>query len=327
MQSFNAHYFDGRSSIPKRVILELHEGFVRMAEFNLSYELKDIEVRAKLKDTPQTVSFPDGSYCELDARDFFSLPDTKEKIILKIESKIRYAVISFVVLAAFVAFCLTYGATMLANFLAPQMPKSIVENISRQTLEFLDENFMSTSNLSQKRQDFIKKRFDKLLNKNSDFKLHFRFSEFFGANAFALPNGDIIIFDDLIELDKDSELRGVIGVLAHESGHVVHMHGIKLLIKSSISSALIGYFLGDFSGFATTFTAAVIDAKYSREYENEADSYAIKAMKENNISAEHMADLFDAMIEKLHIGNVTSEHSILSSHPMMDERIKKFREE
>jgi Zn-dependent protease with chaperone function len=326
MQSFNAHYFDGRSSIPKSVTLELHESFVRIAEFNLSYELKDIKVRAKLKNTPQTVSFPNGSYCELDARDFFSLPDTKEKIILKIESKIRYAVISFVVLAVFVAFFLTYGTTMLANFLAPQIPKSIVENISKQTLEFLDEN-LSESNLGQEKQDFIQKRFDELLNKNSAFKLHFRSSELFGANAFALPNGDIIIFDDLIELDKDPELKGIIGVLAHESGHVVHMHGIKLLIKSSISSALIGYFLGDFSGFATMFTAAMIDAKYSREYENEADSYAIKAMRENNISAEHMADLFDAMIEKSRIGNTTSGHSILSSHPMMDERIKKFREE
>jgi Zn-dependent protease with chaperone function len=307
------------------VTLELHDRFVRIQELNLSYDFKDIEVGVKLKNTPQSINFSDGSYCELKPNDFFSLPNSsKDKLILKIESKMRYALLAFIVLGAFTAFCLTYGAEMLANTLAPQIPKNIAEKMSTQAFEFLDENHMSQSKLDNKTQDFIKRRFDKLLNKNADFTLHFRKSELLGANAFALPNGDIILLDDLVKLEEDEEFNGIIGVLAHESGHIVHMHGLKALVKTSISSALIGYLSGDFSGFTTTFATTAIDAKYSRDYENEADLYAIEMMKNNNISTKYMADLFDAMVKK---SEEQSEYSILSSHPAMEERIKKFRED
>ncbi|MDR0666077.1 MAG: M48 family metallopeptidase [Campylobacteraceae bacterium] len=325
MQSFNAHYFDGKKSIPKSVTLELHDNFVRVLELDISYGFKDIEIRAKLKNTPQTVSFPDGSYCELDAADFFCLKN--DKFILKIESKIRYALISFAVLALFVAFSLTYGAEMLANALSPQIPQSAVEKISAQTLEFLDKNYMSQSKLDNKTQDFIKRRFDKFLNKNADFTLHFRESELFGANAFALPNGDIILLDDLVKLEENREFNGIMGVLAHESGHIVHMHGLKSLVKTSISSAIIGYLSGDFSGFTTALATTAVDAKYSRDYENEADLYAMEMMKNSNIPTKYMADLFDAIVKKYEEKTKISEYSILSSHPAMKERIKKFRED
>jgi Zn-dependent protease with chaperone function len=314
--------------MPKSVTLELHDTFVQIRELNLSYDFKDIEVRTKLKNTPQSVTFPDGSYCELGADDFFSI-NNQDKFILKIESKIRYALISFAVLGVFVAFCLTYGATIVSNILAPQIPKSTIEKINKQTFEFLEEYYMSESKLDKKTQDFIKMRFDKLLNKDFNFKLHFRASEFFGANAFALPNGDIIILDDLVELEDDPEFRGIMGVLAHESGHVVHMHGLKTLVKTSISSALIGYLSGDFSGFTTAFATTLVNAKYSRDYEAEADLYAMETMKKNGISAKYTADLFDAIVKKYEeqSNSKISEYSILSSHPAMKERIKKFRED
>ncbi|MDR2081021.1 MAG: M48 family metallopeptidase [Campylobacteraceae bacterium] len=326
LQSFNVHYFDGRSSIPKSVTLELHDTFVQIRELNLSYNFKDIEVRAKLNNTPQSVTFSDGSYCMLDASDFFSLPNSKEAFILKIESKMRYALMSFAILGVFTAFCLTYGAAMAANILAPQIPKSAVERMSAETLELLDKQYMSASKTDEKKRDFITKQFNALLNKNGNLKLHFRSSAFFGANAFALPNGDIVLFDDLIEIEKDKEFRGIIGVLAHESGHVAHMHGLKMLIKSSISSALIGYLTGDISGFIASFTTMVIDAKYSREYENEADLYAMKVMKNNNIPAKYMADLFDEIAKKDTVSDNATLKSLISSHPAIEERIKKFRE-
>ncbi|MDR2100452.1 MAG: M48 family metalloprotease [Campylobacteraceae bacterium] len=324
MQSFNVHYFDGKSSVPKSVTLELHEDFVRIAELNFAYEFKDIEIRAKLKNTPQSVSFSDGSYCELGADDFFCI-NNQDKVILKLESKIKYAALSFAVLCLFVLFCLTYGATMAANMIAPQIPKTAVEKMSVQTLEFFDKYYMSESKIDKTKQDFIKRRFNMLLNKNSDLNLHFRSSEFFGANAFALPNGDIVLFDDLVEIEKDSEFRGIIGVLAHESGHVAHLHGLKMLVKSSISSALIGYLTGDFSGFITSFSTLMVEAKYSRSHENEADLYAIKVLKKNNISTAYMADLFDEIAKKHKLSDNTTLKSILSSHPLIEERIEQLR--
>jgi Zn-dependent protease with chaperone function len=332
MQSFEAHYFDGKSSNPKRVTLELHEDFVSIAELGLCYKFEDIEVRAKLKNTSQTVSFMDGSYCELKDSDFFALPGKNiDNIILKIESKIKYSIASFVVLALFVVFCLTYGSTMLSNMLAPQIPKSAVELISKQSLELLDENYMSKSELDKKKQVFIQKRFNDIFGEEYNFKLHFRKSEVFGANAFALPNGDIILLDDLVQLEKDAGFRGILGILAHEGGHVVHNHGLKLVIKSSVSSAIMGYLIGDFSGFAATFATFAVDAQYSQSFEKEADLYAIEIMKKNGISTKYLADIFENIMKQEGMtqenpSSDSSYKSFISSHPSMHERIIRFRE-
>jgi len=322
MESFSVYYFDGKSSKPLDVTLELHSDSVCILELGLFYDFKEMSVGAKLKNTPQTISFKDGSYCELGALDFFVLPKNRgSRFILALEAKIKYAVAAFVVLVIATVLTLTLGSTYIANFLADKIPERMLERSGAESLEFLEKHYLAPSNLTSEKQDYIQKRFTKIFGNNS--KLHFRSSPAIGANAFALPNDDIILLDELVELDKDENLRGIIAILAHERGHVVHKHILKTMIKSSISSSILGYLIGDFSGFATTIAAFTLEASYSREFENEADMYAIDMMNKNNISTTYMADVFDAALKK--DGNL-GEHSFLSSHPAMDERIKKLRE-
>ena len=54
--------------------------------------------------------------------------------------------------------------------------------------------------------------------------LLFRDGGKFGANAFALPSGKIIVTDQLASLLNDEQ---IVGVLAHELGHVVYRHGMR----------------------------------------------------------------------------------------------------
>jgi Zn-dependent protease with chaperone function len=322
MKSYEVRYYDGRSSRPTPARLELYDTYAQVA--GRVYQLGQITVGAKLHGTMQAVNFDDGSYCELSPNDTFILPeDTTTPLLLRLEHKLRYALLAFAVLAALTAFTLTYGASIAANLIAPHIPESIVDDASKEALELLDAQYMQSTMLTVIEQHKIAERYRDILGGNAT-KLHFRRSKELGANAFALPSGDIVLLDGLVRLDKDPELRGVIGVLAHEKGHVVHLHGLKALVKSSISSAILGVLIGDFSGLLTSLATFTIDAKYSRDYEREADQYVIDTMSAHDISTTCMADLFEAMADKDKSANASSR-SLLSTHPAMDERIKALR--
>ena len=77
-------------------------------------------------------------------------------------------------------------------------------------------------------------------------------------------------------------------VFAHELGHVVKRHSLRQLLQST-SVAIISYFI---LGEATdgllealnTLPAFLMNNSYSREFENEADEYAIQLLKDLGIS-------------------------------------------
>jgi Zn-dependent protease with chaperone function len=320
-QRFKAFYFDGRSSKPQEVTLVLLDDCVWIQEINVTYPLKTIEVGAKLKDTPQSVSFTDGSYCTLLASDFFSPPnDGINRFAFKLESKTRYSVFAILFIALLTAFSLTFGSTLAANAIANALPQSAIDAISQSALSILDNNYLSPSKLSEEKQEAIKRSFAQI-NDDKCCALRFRQSNTLGANAFALPNGDIILLDDLVYLEEDEQMRGILAILAHEKAHIKLKHGLKNIIKVSISSAIVGYLIGDFSGLAAGGATAIIDAGYSREYEEEADAYAIEKMRELGVSTRYAADIFEKL--RLKTGD---DYSLLDSHPLMDERIKRFRE-
>ena len=101
--------------------------------------------------------------------------------------------------------------------------------------------------------------------------LHFRNAPDIGANAFALPGGDVVVTDGLVELATSPEQ--VAAVVAHELGHVAHRHGLRNMVQASILAALVSYWTGDFSSLATAGATAVLSAAYSRDFEREADDY------------------------------------------------------
>lgn len=55
-----------------------------------------------------------------------------------------------------------------------------------------------------------------------------------GANAFALPDGTLVVTDELVELAGDNDDE-VLAVLAHELGHIHERHGLRLLRTQGLS--------------------------------------------------------------------------------------------
>jgi Zn-dependent protease with chaperone function len=118
-----------------------------------------------------------------------------------------------------------------------------------------------------------------------------------GANAFALPGGHMVITDDLVTLLKDQP-DAIVGVLAHELGHVQHRDGLDMLVRSSLISAIFGIVLGDSSGFFATIPATLVTQSYSRDAESRADAFAAQTLHKAGVSPAVMAVFFERLLKE-----------------------------
>lgn len=135
------------------------------------------------------------------------------------------------------------------------------------------------------------------------------------VNAVALPGGRILIFRGLI--DEAGSPDEVAGVLAHEIGHVEHRHVMVALLRRFG----IGLLLGS-GGSAAEYGQALIESRYSRSAEREADDYSVEHLKKAGISPAATAKLF-ARLGKQE-AELPGVFVYMASHPPSIERRQRF---
>ena len=324
--------YDGKSSKEHKVTLDFTFGRrVKIASHNIDVALEEIVIESRLGNTPRIIEFPNGIRCKSEENDKidqvlldFNLNKSKTH---RIESSVGLTIGSVLLTVGFVWFMLTGGANYTANVLANILPQSTLDEVSTLTLEQLEENFLEESKLSERQERIIQAHFDKLTEGDSRYKLHFRSSPEMGANAFALPSGDVVLTDQLVALSRDDEFRDILGVLAHEKGHVVEKHSLRMAIKTGLASVIIGYITGDISIIATTIPTVLVNSSYSRDFEREADTHAVKEMDRLGVSTIYMANLFEALAkEHEDLENNSSMGNLMASHPLTSKRIEYFKQ-
>jgi len=142
-------------------------------------------------------------------------------------------------------------------------------------------------------------------------------------NAFALPGGRVYFHSALLrEARSPDEFAGV---LAHEIGHVVHRHGMEQLISTAGTGALIGFILGDMTGIsvAAGLGATIIDARFSREAEREADRFAADLARRLDYQPAGLAELIGRVGQD---NDFTRALALLSTHPLTGERLAALSE-
>jgi beta-barrel assembly-enhancing protease len=136
-------------------------------------------------------------------------------------------------------------------------------------------------------------------------------------NAFALPNGYILIYSGLIlNSDNQEELSGVI---SHEIAHIELNHIMKKLVKEMGLSVLISMTTGNGGTEIIKEAAKMLSSTaYDRSLEREADKRAVDYLIEAKINPEPFADF----LYKLST-NEGRNHKYLnwiSTHPDSKER-------
>jgi Peptidase family M48 len=142
-------------------------------------------------------------------------------------------------------------------------------------------------------------------------------------NAFALPGGRVYLFSGLLARAENPD--EIAGTLAHELGHLKHRDSVRNLIYNGGTSFLIGLLFGDITGSgAVIFTSrALVTSSYSREAEQNADAFSIDVMHRLGRSPKALGELLSRVTGK----EVDKSLSILASHPLTEERLRRMSEE
>ncbi len=144
-------------------------------------------------------------------------------------------------------------------------------------------------------------------------------------NAFAVPGERIITTRKLIA--KAESADEVAGVLAHEMGHGIELHAETGLVRAIGLSAAVELMLGGSGGTLANVGVALAALSYSREAERDADTHALRILKNAAISSKGLAAFFARMKkEELDVGGDSTRGVLdaVSTHPNTVERIAKI---
>lgn len=335
--SVSAHYYDGHSAKRHDVVLALDGETLRVqgGDIDRSGSLHELRISEPMGQAPRLVTFPDGAFCEV--RDHAALQALlhetgyRDHFVVRWQYSLRWIAASTLLCLAFFAAGYVWGLPWLAGHLAGKVPESMAQSISDQALDSLDKSLARPSELPLARQEEISRAFDRLRPPDGvavPHRIVFRASKALRANALALPSGTIVVTDGLVRLaQKDEEL---LGVLAHELGHVRARHGLRMILQSSIVGLITAWYIGDISSLLAAAPAVLLQAGYSRDFEREADAYAIAMLRANGMPPARLADLLERLETSRHAGAPADDDAApaidyLSSHPATAERLRTLR--
>lgn len=360
MTTVEAVYFDGRSARKLPVIIRLQGGEVHVhgAEVNFIAPFDIKRLSEKLGTAPRTLHFADGGHCLV--KDHAALQTmlqeagyAQHSLVSGLESRWSYAGIALLFTLLAVAAAYIWGLPILAKEVAERVPPDIARKMDEQTLFLLSKHALQPTQLTLAQQQKITQKLQSLLPPEGEakpnFHLVFRNSEMIGPNAFALPGGTILVTDQLVRMaDKPPASQDqVTGVLSHELGHVAHRHALRQFLQGSIVAVVMTWYVGDISSLLASVPTALLETRYSRALESEADDYAIATMERNHLSPGLLADMLvklesfyqvqssdkakskaEAKIKqqdkaKQDDGNMLEGY--FSTHPLTKDRINKLR--
>ncbi|MCZ8293182.1 MAG: M48 family metallopeptidase [Hylemonella sp.] len=199
-----------------------------------------------------------------------------------------------------------WGTPWAAAQLSRHVPLEWELSLSQQAMTQVDQAWLKPSQLPPERQQELRAQFTALLARLEPslkrypayaprYELHFRRG--MGPNAFALPGGTLVMTDELVEAAAKQGLGddALLGVLAHEIGHVEHRHGTRLIVEQGVLNVGLGLALGDVSSLVSMTSTVLTGLAYRRQHESESDCFALALMASAQLPTAPMADLLLGM--------------------------------
>jgi Zn-dependent protease with chaperone function len=247
--------------------------------------------------------------------------------LYQLESRIGYVLGALLITVALLWLGINYGIPALAKRIAFSLPTATEKMLGQEALAGLDKILLEPTQLSLERQAELKVLFAGMtlsIEGARDYQIVFRASSKMGPNALALPSGIVVITDALVNLSKNN--NELVAVLAHEIGHLEQRHELRRLLQGSATGVLLIAITGDLSSvasFGAWLPALLVDTKYSRSFETEADEFSFEYLKRHDIPTDSFVDIIQRIESKSGTGGHLPDY--ISTHPATQERILNFR--
>ncbi len=318
-----AVYFDGQTSQAKEVILlidaELNALCLQFADgehwfwdikklnfesYGSSLEIRNEEISGAL------IEVQDEYFQE----EFYAIMKANNRV--DIHSRLLHLGFSKIVA---IALALFVGAVCAYLFLLPPiaertarlLPESFDDYIGEAFMEqFLEDNIID-SRRTEALEDFV----SALKLPNQD-KLRFMVVVSDEVNAFALPNGQIVIYTAI--LDKMKGADELVALIAHETAHVQRRHSVQMLARNLSSYIFVSIVFSDINGVMAVLAEnahTLNTLAYSRAFEQEADELGLQILINNRVNPKGMIRLFNRLKQSgLHVPE------IIQTHPLLEKR-------
>ncbi|MDB5045413.1 MAG: hypothetical protein JWQ08_1463, partial [Deinococcus sp.] len=319
------------------------------------WPLSRITIEAPLPGVRRVLKFPDGTRFE--TQDDGAVRATERRTrrnralggVRRLEGSWGLTFAALGLMGAFVWGFISYGLPAVARGAAAATPGAVLTTFDRETVNLLDQPpYLGPSRLSAARQAELQREFRQIVGWAGGayaYRLLLRdgepgdsgdsgFGGFpLGANAFALPGGTVVMTDQLVALARSD--RELLGVLAHESGHVTHRHGLAGVYQALGLTLLTTVVTGDLISagtFAAAAPAALLQRGYSRAAETQADEVAGAFMLQQYGTTKPLRDILarleadDAEADENTVREGNRVEDLLQSHPGTADRIRHLRE-
>lgn len=297
------------------------EDVISIKEHSFTWNLKDVEWEKIHHKIEFRLQNPKGAYFVVENADFKEsfLKYLKEHRQLNIYSKLmemstqKFIVIS-ITLLGLVALAYIFILPLIAEKSVHLLPISFDQKLGNMFYHTYAEQNPIDSQKTKWLQSFANE-----IDFGSERQLNFTVVKSEEVNAFALPNGQIVIFSGIIKnMRSTNELAGLLG---HEAAHVLHRHSAQMISRNVAGYLLISVLLSDVNGIMAIIAEnahQLHSLTYSRKYEKEADETGLEILLKNNIDPHGMVELFEHLDEERDV----ELPQILSTHPLTKERKK-----
>lgn len=292
--------------------------------------LQRVQASARLGSLRRKLNFPGGGCFETadnDAIDAMLLGGSG--LLHRLEKSWRAVLAGVLLAGAAVAWFAFYGVPVAAAYLARHTPSGASHFIASQALSVLDHHTLLPTKLSAARQKELRLQFAAAAARQprgpGSYHLLLRNAAMIGPNAFALPDGSIVLTDQLAAMVRDkTEIEGVFG---HEMAHINRAHVLQLVYQAALVPAAIAFVSGDASQashFAAILPGLLLQSSYSRTFEQQADDDAAATMRAMGENPAGLANLLERMEGKM-CGHDGCGPNWLGSHPATAERAARLR--
>lgn len=303
--TLEADYFDGRSTRPRRVAVWVQAGRLHVAGEGVARNLPLSEVHwpERTRNGARIAHLEGGgSLQSADAETWdrwVQAAGIQEALVVTAQQSWRGVLVAATLLVLVAVAGYRWGLPWGARAVLTLVPPTADEKIGDVALESMASNWLEPTELPAARQARLRAELARAVTaaypptERPAYTLHFHKSKI-GPNAFALPGGHVVLTDELVRLLDDDE-AAIIGVLAHELGHVRHRHGMRMLIQSTLLAAAASVAFGDFSSVIAGAPALLGHMAYSRAFEREADDESIAVLRAAGLPPEAMVKLFERL--------------------------------